>query len=92
MNLCRNEVRKIISLLCILSTQFVETLPNAKLQWIEECGHVPHLEKPDETAEAIATFMQNELPQSSSLPPVASVAAVGGLAGAVAVAAGFNFL
>ena len=72
--------------------QFIETLPNADLQWIEECGHVPHLEKPDETADAIATFMRNKLPQSSPLP-VARVA-VGGLAGvgAVALAAGFNFL
>jgi hypothetical protein len=27
------------------------------LQWIEECGHVPHLEKPEETASAIASFV-----------------------------------
>jgi pimeloyl-ACP methyl ester carboxylesterase len=29
--------------------KFLETLPNASLQWIEECGHVPHLEQPDVT-------------------------------------------
>jgi hypothetical protein len=38
-------------------TKFVEELPNAQLQWIEECGHVPHLEQPKETAEAIASFL-----------------------------------
>jgi hypothetical protein len=35
----------------------VEELPNAQLRWIEECGHVPHLEQPEETAEAIASFL-----------------------------------
>jgi len=29
--------------------KFLEALPNARLQWIEECGHVPHLEQPDVT-------------------------------------------
>ena len=32
-------------------------MPNAQLKWIEECGHVPHLEQPDETAEAITSFL-----------------------------------
>jgi pimeloyl-ACP methyl ester carboxylesterase len=27
--------------------KFVETLPSAELMWIEECGHVPHLEQPE---------------------------------------------
>ena len=27
--------------------KFVETLPSASLVWIEECGHVPHLEQPE---------------------------------------------
>jgi hypothetical protein len=35
----------------------VEELPNARLQWIEECGHVPHLEQPVETADAIISFV-----------------------------------
>lgn len=35
----------------------MEELPNARLQWIEECGHVPHLEKPEETADAISSFV-----------------------------------
>jgi hypothetical protein len=29
------------------ATKFVETLPSATLVWIEECGHVPHLEQPE---------------------------------------------
>ena len=46
--------------------QFVEELPNAQLQWIEECGHVPHLEKPEETADAIAAFLETTAGKASS--------------------------
>ncbi|MFP4253559.1 MAG: alpha/beta fold hydrolase [Halothece sp.] len=35
------------------ATKFEKTIPNSKLVWIPESGHVPHLEKPDLTAEAI---------------------------------------
>ncbi len=31
-------------------------MPNAKLQWIDRSGHVPHLEQPQEVAEAILAF------------------------------------
>ncbi len=44
--------------------QFVEQLPDAQLAWIEDCGHVPHLEKPQATAAA----MQQWLGQSRSAP------------------------
>lgn len=27
--------------------KFIDTLPTASLVWIEECGHVPHLEQPE---------------------------------------------
>jgi pimeloyl-ACP methyl ester carboxylesterase len=38
--------------------KFVEQLPKCKeLKWIENCGHVPHLEQPAETASAILTFL-----------------------------------
>jgi pimeloyl-ACP methyl ester carboxylesterase len=43
------------------ANKFVDTLPNARLQWIEECGHVPHLEQPEVTAEAIANFLESEI-------------------------------
>lgn len=46
--------------------KFVETLPNARLEWIEECGHVPHLEQPDITADAIANFLTSEVESKSS--------------------------
>jgi hypothetical protein len=31
------------------------------LQWLEECGHVGHLEKPDEVAGLIASFLLEEV-------------------------------
>jgi pimeloyl-ACP methyl ester carboxylesterase len=37
--------------------RFEQTIPNSKLIWIENCGHVPHLEKPSETAHHILTFL-----------------------------------
>jgi len=42
------------------ASRFLETLPNKKsniLKWIKNCGHVPHLEKPKETAYAILSFI-----------------------------------
>lgn len=42
--------------------KFVEQLPQCKeLKWIENCGHVPHLEKPAETAEAILSFLGDKV-------------------------------
>jgi len=43
------------------ANKFVEALPNARLQWIEECGHVPHLEQPDQTADTILQFLQQDV-------------------------------
>lgn len=37
--------------------RFEQTLPNNRLVWISECGHVPHLEKPRNTAAAIVSFV-----------------------------------
>ena len=37
--------------------RFVETLPRCRLQWVEDCGHVPHLEQPALTASYIADFL-----------------------------------
>ncbi|MEM8780554.1 MAG: alpha/beta hydrolase [Cyanobacteria bacterium P01_G01_bin.49] len=39
------------------ATKFQELLPNSQLIWIPECGHVPHLEKPELTANAMLTIM-----------------------------------
>jgi len=35
------------------ATRFADLLPQATLQWIEDCGHVPHLEKAAEVAVAL---------------------------------------
>jgi pimeloyl-ACP methyl ester carboxylesterase len=32
---------------------FYQALPNGTLHWVENCGHVPHLEQPEQTAEII---------------------------------------
>lgn len=40
--------------------KFIENLPDGQLQFIEECGHVPHLEQPDETAKLISSFLTSD--------------------------------
>jgi pimeloyl-ACP methyl ester carboxylesterase len=42
--------------------RFERAIPNSKLVWIPNCGHVPHLEKPQETAAAIAPFIAQLAP------------------------------
>jgi pimeloyl-ACP methyl ester carboxylesterase len=37
--------------------RFHQGIPHSQLQWVPECGHVPHLEKPDFTADAILQFI-----------------------------------
>ena len=37
------------------AAQFKQAMPQAQLQWIKDCGHVPHLEQPEITAQAILT-------------------------------------
>ena len=36
--------------------EFAERIPDSRLVWIEQCGHAPMVEKPDEFAEALAAF------------------------------------
>jgi len=40
--------------------RFCFTLPDATFRWVEDCGHVPHLEQPKATAEAIAAFLAGD--------------------------------
>lgn len=42
--------------------QFHQAIPQSQLTWIEACGHVPHLEKPQETAQAILDFVRSAVP------------------------------
>lgn len=39
------------------ATKFEEILPSGRLQWVEDCGHVPHLEQPAQAARAILEFI-----------------------------------
>jgi pimeloyl-ACP methyl ester carboxylesterase len=41
--------------------QFQDRLPNSQLHWIENCGHVPHLEQATITAQLIQAFIQPNL-------------------------------
>jgi pimeloyl-ACP methyl ester carboxylesterase len=36
---------------------FIDNLPNARLEWIDNCGHVPHLERVRDTARSILDFI-----------------------------------
>ncbi len=38
------------------AAKFCDLIPNSQLQWIPASGHVPHLERPDLTAQAILDF------------------------------------
>lgn len=37
--------------------RFEQTIPNSRLVWIPDCGHVPHLEHPGNTAQVIKSFL-----------------------------------
>ena len=39
------------------ATRFTEILPSATLRWLDQCGHVPHLEQAEATAQAIQEFL-----------------------------------
>ncbi len=45
--------------------QFQQKLPHSQLHWIDNCGHVPHLEQPQITAQLILNFIN----RSSKLVP-----------------------
>jgi len=40
-----------------VAEEFAERLPDARLHWIDECGHAPMIEKPDEFTRAIGAFL-----------------------------------
>lgn len=36
--------------------QFMESLPDARIVWLDECGHTPMIERPDDFAKALLDF------------------------------------
>jgi pimeloyl-ACP methyl ester carboxylesterase len=74
--------------------KFIETLPNGRLQYIEECGHVPHLEQADETASVIASFLESDqFPAAAKQQPIIGANyPVGAVVGAAAALSGASFL
>ena len=40
--------------------QFQQRLPHSQLDWVDNCGHVPHLEQPSITAKLILNFVNKE--------------------------------
>ena len=68
--------------------KFIDTLPNASLKWIEECGHVPHLEQPEQTAQVISEFLTESFPVSTATEKSSSTLLWGSLAAAIATAGG----
>lgn len=41
------------------AAQFAQLLPHSDLVWIDQCGHVPHLEQPEKTAATIRHFLSS---------------------------------
>jgi hypothetical protein len=70
----------------------VETLPNARLEWIEECGHVPHLEQPDLTASAISNFLASDVDVKSVQDSQSPYLVGAGFFGALAISEALNLL
>lgn len=54
--------------------KFHRLIPHSQLSWIPRCGHVPHLEKPSLTAEAIANWLKTaadlDRPKDRAIPSV----------------------
>lgn len=43
----------------LYAARFVEEMPDARLAWVDACGHVPHLEQPQVAATAIHGFLSS---------------------------------
>jgi len=48
--------------------RFIEDMPSARLEWVEECGHVPHLEKARPMAQSLQKFLQAQAPAGQQQP------------------------
>lgn len=62
------------------AAQFEAALPNGQLQWVEDCGHCAHLEKPTEAAARILEYI------GAAQTPVTAAVGTGGAVSAEAAA------
>ena len=74
------------------ANKFVEQLPNAQLRWIEECGHVPHLEQPDQTADEIRDFLSTLAPATNGAAGITQGLALAAAGATVMVGAAATFM
>lgn len=58
-------------------------MPDAQLQWIDQCGHVPHLEQPEVTAQYISEFLRSEKLRPLQSTTAASINILDGPWGAI---------
>jgi 2-hydroxy-6-oxonona-2,4-dienedioate hydrolase len=42
----------------VVARQFADLLPDARLAWIDDCGHAPQIESPDDVARVILGFVR----------------------------------
>jgi pimeloyl-ACP methyl ester carboxylesterase len=48
--------------------QFIDALPDAQLVWVDQCGHVPALEQPQQLLQAVQEFVGLKKKMSGSVP------------------------
>lgn len=48
--------------------RFIDALPDARLVWVDECGHCAHLEQPGALVAAIAEFVGADAPAPAAAP------------------------
>ena len=48
--------------------KFAAAIADSQLLWIPQCGHIPHLEQPQLTAEHICTFLNRSIDSSTHAP------------------------
>ncbi len=50
-----------------VAQEFAREIPDTRLTWVKDCGHAPHIERPDEVVEALGAFL-DELDRADAKP------------------------